>query len=323
MSVNTIAVLEPGYQDYITETEVLSKHNPNIVAVGAADDAAYLLKQLNPVAILVRDRRVTATEIASCPNLRVIARYGVGVDNVDLEAATAYRIFVANVPDYGAEEEVSEHALALYLSVQRRIPSRNNEVRQGKWNIGQQAPIPYRENAILGVIGCGKIGLKTAQKFRGIGFGEVLGFDPYFSMDDATANRIRMTDLDNLCKSADVVSLHTPYTRETHHILNRERLQLMRPSSIIINVSRGGLVDEISLSQLLCEGKIYGAGIDVFEQEPLELNHPILKSPNVVLSDHTAWYSERSVKVLQRSAAGEIECVLNGATPKNWVNQWS
>lgn len=323
MSVKTIAVLEPGYRDYVTEAEVLSKHNPDIVAVGVDEDAADSLGRLNPIAILVRDRRITAAEIASCPDLKVIARYGVGVDNVDIKTATERRIFVTNIPDYGAEKEVSEHALALYLSVHRRIPSRDNEVRQGKWSIVQQAPIPHRENAVLGIIGCGKIGLETAKKFCGIGFKEVLGFDPYLSADAAAANEILMTDLETLCKSADVISLHAPYTQETHHILSRERLEMMQPGSIVINVSRGGLVDEIALSQFLCEGKIYGAGLDVFKREPLELDHPILKSPNVVLSDHTAWYSERSIDVLKRSAAGEIKRVLDGEVPKNWVNPWS
>jgi D-3-phosphoglycerate dehydrogenase len=322
MSAITIAILEPGYRDYAAEGEVLSAHDARIVPVSADEDAASSLKQLDPVALLVRERPVTASEIDSCPNLKVIVRYGVGVDNIDLAAASARRIHVANVPDYGAENEVSEHALALYLAVQRRIPSRDREVREGRWGVGQEAPVPNRENAVLGLIGCGKIGLEVARKFRAIGFASVLGYDPYLDADTAKTHGIQIADLDTLCSEADVVSLHTPYTAETRHILDREKLGRMKPQSILINVSRGGLVDETALADCLAKNRIFGAGIDVFEHEPLDPEHPLLGTPNTVLSDHTAWYSERTVSVLQRNAAHEVERVLRGEKPRNWVNPW-
>lgn len=322
MQTSTIAVLEPGYRDYATERETLSAHNPTIVPVGIDEDAASSLKSLDPIAILVRERPVTKSELSSCPNLKVIVRYGVGVDNIDLALASERSVFVANVPDYGAENEVSEHALALYLAVQRRLPARDREVRQGNWGIGQKASIPNRENAVLGLIGCGKIGLETARKFRAMRFVEVLGYDPYLDDEIAVANGITKTDLQNLCARADVVSLHTPYTRETHHILDRSLLGLMKPNSIVINVSRGGLIDETALAEFLNTGRIFGAGIDVFEQEPLDKKHPLLSSPNTVLTDHTAWYSERTVGILQCSAAAEVARVLSGKPPLNWVNPW-
>ncbi|MEC7259252.1 MAG: NAD(P)-dependent oxidoreductase, partial [Pseudomonadota bacterium] len=168
VTMQTIAILEPGYADYQTERSVLAGIDAEIVAIGAHDDAVPALRALDPVALLVRETNVGQAELDACPNLKVIVRYGVGVDNIDKDLAARRGVYVANVPDYGAETEVSEHALALYLAVQRRIVSRDTQVRGGGWGIGQRAPVPAREDATLGLIGCGRIGLATAAKFRAI-----------------------------------------------------------------------------------------------------------------------------------------------------------
>lgn len=319
----SIAVLEPGYADYRQEESILAGHGVRIAAIGADDDAIPKLGRINPLAIMVRERAVTAEVIDACPDLKIIVRYGVGVDNVDIAHATARKIYVANVPDYGADIEVSEHALALYLAVQRRVLSRDQEVREGKWGIGQRAIIPSRENAVLGLIGCGRIGIAAARKFRVIGFAQVVAFDPYLQPDVAARENIRLVDLEELCRVADVVSLHAPLTPETHHILNAERVGLLKPTTILVNVSRGGLVDEAALAAALGAGRLLGAGIDVFETEPIRANNPLLSSPNTVLSDHAAWYSERSVRTLQAKAAEEVARVLRGDTPTNWLNKWT
>ncbi len=322
MTRQTIAILEPGYAAYDTEASVLAEQDVQIAPVGPETEAVPALRALDPVAILVRERTVDAAVIDACPNLKVVVRYGVGVDNIDMDYAQSRGIYVANVPDYGAETEVSEHALALYLAVQRRIPSRDAEVRQGQWGIGQAALIPSREYATLGLIGCGKIGLQAAQKFRALGFSSVLVFDPYLPDDAANAADVRKVGLAELCETADVISLHAPLTSETRHILNADHIALMKPTSIVINVSRGGLVDEAALADALNQGRIFGAGIDVFEQEPVDPDNPLLHSANTIVSDHAAWYSERSVAVLQRNAAEEITRVLNGDQPKSWKNPW-
>ncbi|WP_170336173.1 C-terminal binding protein [Ruegeria arenilitoris] len=322
MTRQTIAILEPGYATYDTEASVLAAQGAQIAPVKPETEAVPALQALDPVAILVRERTVDAAVIDACPNLKVVVRYGVGVDNIDLDYARSRGIYVANVPDYGAETEVSEHALALYLAVQRRIPSRDGEVRQGQWGIGQAAQIPGRENATLGLIGCGKIGLQAAQKFRALGFTSVLVFDPYLTDDAADAADVHKVDLADLCKTADVISLHAPLTPETRHILDAGHIALMKPTSVVINVSRGGLVDEAALADALNQGRVFGAGIDVFEQEPVAPDNPLLHSRNTIVSDHAAWYSERSVAVLQRCAAREVARVLNDEHPDHWVNKW-
>jgi D-3-phosphoglycerate dehydrogenase len=321
MTHPTIAVLEPGYAAYDTEAQVLAGHDVRITPVGANVPAVPALQALDPIALLVRERTVDAAVLDACPNLKVVVRYGVGVDNIDLDHARRRGIQVANVPDYGAENEVSEHALALYLAVQRRIATRDGEVRDGAWGIGQAAMIPSRASAVLGLIGCGKIGLKAAEKFRALGFETVLVFDPYLPADAAAAAGVELATLEDLCRRADVVSLHAPLTPETRHILNADRIALMKPTSIVINVSRGGLVDEVALAAALSQGRLFGAGIDVFETEPVAPDNPLLSAPNTLLSDHAAWYSERSVELLQRNAAAEVDRVLSGKAPRNWVNQ--
>ena len=322
MSVKTVAILEPGYADYRAEEEILGTLNARIVPVAARDDAVSSLRELDPVAVMVRERAITSSEIDVCPNLKIIVRYGVGVDNIDLETARHRGVYVANVPDYGAEHEVSEHAVALYLAVQRRIPTRDNLVRDGQWGIGQNAMIPNRHKAVLGLIGCGRIGLFAARKFRALGFETVLVFDPFLDPDAARDADLTLVDLDTLCQQADVISLHAPLTEDTHHILDARRIAQMKPTSILVNVSRGGLVDEHALARALQEGNLFGAGVDVFETEPLDQENPLLTTPNTVLSDHTAWYSERSVSVLQNNAAAEISRVLMGEPPLHWVNRW-
>ena len=320
--VRTVAVLEPGYADYRHEKAILAQHGAQMSAVPAGDDAVAILRALNPLGLMVRERAVTSRLIDACPELKIIVRYGVGVDNIDLDEATQRRVYVANVPDYGAEIEVSEHAVALYLAVQRRITSRDREVREGLWGIGQRAAIPSREGAILGLIGCGRIGLATARKFRALGFIRTVAFDPFLDPTVARDAEIDLVAIDDLCREADVVSLHAPLNAETRHILNAERIALMKPTTIVVNVSRGGLVDEAALAEALRSWRIHGAGVDVFETEPIRNDNPLLDAPNTVLTDHTAWYSERSVRVLQVKAAEEVARVLRGAPPKSWLNRW-
>ncbi|MEM1047116.1 MAG: C-terminal binding protein [Pseudomonadota bacterium] len=323
MLSKAVAVLEPGYADYRAEQAVLAPLGAEIVAIGKDDDAVSGLRGLDPVAILVRERPVSAVEIAACPSLKLVMRYGVGVDNVDMDAAKARGIYVANVPDYGAEREVSDHAVALYLALQRRVVSRDRAVRNATWGCGSEEGIPGREGAILGLVGFGRIGSEAARKFGVFGFEQTLVVDPFADEQILAERGMQRVSIDDLCRKADVISLHTPLLPETRHIIDVDRLAMMKPTTIIINVSRGGLIDEMALADALKERRLFGAGIDVFEQEPVEPDHPLLTAPNTVLSDHIAWYSERSTKTLQTSAAEEVARVLNGQRPKNWRNKWS
>ncbi|MEO1194413.1 MAG: C-terminal binding protein [Pseudomonadota bacterium] len=315
-------VLEPGYADYARETTALEPFGARLRAVAEEQDPLPLLQEDKPVALLVRERTVDATLLTAAAGLKAVVRYGVGVDNIDLEAASALRIQVANVPDYGAEQEVSELAVALYLAVARRIVGRDRSMRDGRWRVGQAEPIPGRSGATLGLIGFGKIGRVTARKFRALGCGRVLVSDPALSETDARAEQVELLPLDALCRQSDIVSLHAPLTPATRHILDKRRLALLPKDAIVINVSRGGLLDELALAEALTSGALFGAGLDVFEEEPPPADHPLLQTPNTVLSDHAAWYSETTVASLQDKAAAEVVRVLSGEPPLNWINRW-
>lgn len=317
------AVLEPGYASYQTETGILAPYGVAMVPVAPTRDAVEALKDLDPIAVLVREREVGQAELSACPNLRIVVRYGVGVDNIDLAEAARREIYVANVPTYGAEHEVSDHALALYLAIQRRLLTRDAEVRAGQWGIGQAQPIPNREGATLGLVGYGRIGAEARRKFAAFGFSRVLVVDPALTEAHAREEGVEIADIDTVCRAADVVSLHAPLMPSTRHILDARRIAMMKPDAILVNVSRGGLVDETALAEALEAGHLFGAGVDVFETEPPARDHPLLRAPRTILTDHTGWYSERTVQILQSTAARQIAAVLQGTPPEHWVNRWT
>lgn len=316
------AVLEPGYADYALERDAIRPFGADILPVPAGEDAVSVLANKNVFAVLTRERRIDSAIYSNFPDLKLILRYGVGTDNVDFGKATERGIYIANIPDYGAENEVSDHAVALYLAVARRIVTRDGEVRQGKWGIGQKSPIPGKRTGTLGLIGFGRIARAACHRLRALGLTRVLVYDPNVRSNVLKDWNAEPTDIDSLCAQSDVVSLHAPLSAETRNIINARRIASMKSNAIVLNVSRGGLVDEAALAEALREGQIFGAGIDVFDVEPPKSDNPLLTAPNTVLSDHCGWYSEASVGELQRRAGAELSRVLQGHPPQNWVNRW-
>ena len=269
-------------------------------------------------AVMIREAPLPAAYIEAMTQCQAIVRYGVGVDNIDLQAAKKQGIYVANVPDYGSED-VAEHALALLLACVRRINSRNAQVHKGQWNIGQAEPMHRMSGKVLGIIGFGRIARCLATKARGIGFSNILVCDP--QLDDAAAAEagVVKTSLENLCREADLISIHVPLSAKTRHLIGREQLAMMKASTVLVNTSRGGLIDEQALYDALFNQRLFAAGLDVFEVEPVRADNPLLSLPNVVCTDHTAWFTEESVIELQRKAAQEVLRVLEGNKPLHWV----
>jgi D-3-phosphoglycerate dehydrogenase / 2-oxoglutarate reductase len=239
---------------------------------------------------------------------------------VDLNAARDKHIYVANVPDYGVEE-VSDQALALLLAVARHTGTRDQAVRNGAWNVSRDRKMYRIAGRVLGLVGYGRIARAFERKMRGMGVSRVLVFDPY--LDQNAHPDVERVDLETLCAQSDYISLHSPLTSDTRKLINAQRLALMKPTTILVNTARGGLIDEAALVDALQRRAICGAGIDVFETEPPASDHPLFRCDNVVVSDHTGWYSEDSVAELQHKAAEEVARVLRGETPKHWLNPWS
>lgn len=305
-------VLDAGYDDHAIEQAVLDPFGLKVVERACHGDPEAVLRAVQgAVAVLVRESPITAKAMDAMPACRVIVRYGVGVDNIDLSAAARHGIPVANVPDYGIEE-VSDHALALLLAVERRIVPRDAAVRAGRWNIARTEPMRRLTELTLGIVGHGRIGQAFHRKAAALGFARVLVHDP---SDPGS------TDLDALLAAADIVSLHLPLTPATAGLISPDRIARMKPGASLINTARGGLVDEAALAAAIAAGRLRGAGLDVFATEPPLPDNLLLALPQVVLSDHTGWYSESSIADLQRKAAEEVARVMAGQTPRHWVNQ--
>ena len=315
-----IVVIDPGYLNYSAEENILQDWDPQFVVVPANASLEEKLRQVsNADAIMVREATVSRPMIEAMQQCRVIVRYGVGVDNIDSQAAKEKGIYVANVPDYGSED-VAEHALALLLAATRRIATRNRDVRDGQWGIGQREPMFRLAGKILGVVGFGRISRCFVQKASGFGFKRILVVDPLLTDEQASQAGVTRVNLDTLCREADFISLHAPLTPDTHHLIGEAELAKMKPSAVLVNTSRGGLIDEQALINALLQKRIFAAGLDVFESEPLSAKSPLLQMDNTLCTDHTAWFTEESVVELQSKAAHEVRRAFEGEHPLNWVN---
>ena len=242
----------------------------------------------------------------------VVIRYGVGVDNCDLDAARRLGVHICNVPDYGVEE-VADHAAAMALSLGRKLSAYDGGIRAGGWKIAEMVPgVRSMSRTTVGLVGFGRIARALARRMQAFG-ARVLAYDPYVSAEDGRALGVEMVTLDALVPEAHVLSLHVPLTPETRHLIGAARIAAMPQGALLINVSRGGLVDEAALAEALVSGHLAGAGLDVFETEPLPASSPLRRAPNVILTPHAAFFSDASVEKLQSLAAEEAERALTGA----------
>ena len=274
--------------------------------IAAARDADAIILQYAPI---------TGRVLDGLPHCRIAVRYGAGVDTVDLAAATERGVMVANVPDY-CIEEVSDHAIAMLLSLWRGVTSYDRAIRNGTWSTTERRPMPRLAGKVLGVIGVGRIGTQAARKAAGVGM-RVIGYDPYLSSLPAG---IQQVTLDELLQQADAVSLHMPLTVESRHLINEAALRKMKPTALLVNTARGGILDTSALIRALQEGWIAGAALDVLEQEPVPRDSPLLSLPNVILNPHASWYSDQSVPELKRKTAETAIAVLRGQRPTSVVN---
>ena len=265
---------------------------------------------LNQYALLTRK------VLESLPKCKVVSRYGVGVDSVDLRAATDLGIIVANVPDY-CMDEVSNQTISMILALIRKTAFFDQKVKSGQWDFHLGIPIYRTRGKTLGLIGCGKIGLEVAKKISSFGV-KVIAFDPYL---EKAPGEIELRGFDTVLKEADFISIHCPLNDSTRHLIGDEAFKKMEKKPILINTSRGPIIDETALIQALKEGVISGAGLDVLEKEPPDPQNPLLKMDNVILSPHVSFYSVESISELKRRTAKNVSDVLLGKWPGSVVNQ--
>lgn len=268
-------------------------------------------------ALVVQYARIDGDVLDALPTVRAIGRYGVGVDTIDIAAATERGVVVCNVPDYGTEA-VSDHAIALALAAAREIPRLDRAMRDGRVDFPGIRPVRLIGDRVFGVLGMGRIGQATARKARGLGY-EVIYHDVFGASADID-QAFRSVSLDELLERSAVVSVHAPLTDETHHLIGRAELARMRPDAIIVNTSRGGVIDTDALVEALQAGTIRSAALDVTEVEPTPVGHPLFDLPQVTLTPHMAWYSEESYGELKRRTVENPARIVAGGEPTNVVN---
>lgn len=269
--------------------------------------------------LIVVGEPITRRVIESLPDLKVIGRCGVGVDVVDLEAATEHGVQVCNVPDANFHE-VASHAMALALGLLRNLRGFDRGLRAGRWTGGAGSLPQRRESSlVLGLVGFGQIGRRVAELARPFGF-RILAFDPYMDATQISDGGAEPATLDEILEASHVVSLHLPLTAETYHLIDEHRLARMRPDAYLLNVSRGGLIDEAALVSALDRGVLAGAGIDVFETEPVPADHPLVGQENVILTPHVAYRSADSLVEVAEKVAADVVTVLHGRHPQYPVN---
>lgn len=314
----TVAVTDYGFPDLRPEEEVLGAIGASVVSsqCRTETEVADLCAQAD--AVLTQWAPVTAAAIERMERCRVIVRYGIGVDKVDLDAARARGIPVVNVPDY-AIEEVADHTLALLLASVRKIPQVVTRVRQGEWNIAPCRPIIGLQGKRLGVAGFGNIARAVVKRAQAFGV-EAIGYDPYVGEEAFRERGVRKVDWEELLTESDLLSVHLPLNAATRHLLGDEAFAKMKPSAFLVNTSRGGVIDSASLERAVREGRLAGAALDVLEEEPIAPDSPLLKLEQVLITSHCAWYSESSLVRLQHYAALEVKRVLEGGKPLHIVN---
>lgn len=267
---------------------------------------------------------VDAAAFDLMPRLLAIVRRGIGTDNVDVSAATARGILVANVPD-ASVEEVSDHALALLLALERNLVELDDAVRSGKWQRDPsevervRAPIRRMSTLTLGIVGLGRIGQALLRKGRGL-YARVLAVDPVMTEPTARDLGAELVGLDELFADADHISLHAPLTPDTRQLVSATTLRLVRPGAIIVNTSRGGLIDEVALAEAVAEGRLRAAGLDVTDREPIAAGHPLLALPRLLVTAHSAASSQTTKVELVGRSVEAVRALLSGALPASVVN---
>jgi len=271
--------------------------------------------------VLTARAPIGALAISALQRCRIIVRYGIGVDTVDVAAATARGILVANVPDY-CLDEVSDHALTLLLMLSRQMIPAIALAREDTWAVGKMPPLQRLRGQACGLIGCGRIGALLAGKVSALGMNVII-HDPYLREPQAREMGAELISLDDLLARADFISLHAPLNNATHHLLGEAAFAKMKKTASVINTARGGLVDEAALLAALDAGKIFGAGLDVVESETAvtPVRSALVRHPRIIVTAHTAWLSRQARALLQLRAIEQVLACLRGEMPYGLINR--
>ncbi len=318
MSGFRAVIIEHGYPTSRYENEIITAAGGEFIDASdrPLEEALRIAEACE--GIMVRRLQVTRGLIRRFKKCRILTRYGVGTDNVDVDAATEAGIIVGHSPLY-ATDEVSVHAASLLLTCIRDMAGTHKRMEAGAWDVERPVRIRRMAGRTLGIVGFGNIGRAVARKFSGWDL-RLLATDPFVEPERALRLNIEPVPLDTLLGSSDFISLHCPLLPETRRLINSQTLAKIKPGVILVNTARGGVVDTRALLDALDAGRVAMAGLDVFEEEPLPADSPLRRHPRTVLTDHAAWYSEESQVQLQKTVAQEIVRVCTGGLPVSLMN---
>ena len=314
-----VAVTDFTFPTLDAEKSVLEPLGHHLVGPAEKSEAGLIELVADADGVITQFAPITAAVINAMTRARVIVRYGIGVDNVDLEAARARGIPVCNIPDY-CIDEVADHTLALILNLTRQVRRNHERVRGGRWELGTTlGAMRALKQLSVGVVGFGRIGREVAARLRAFRC-KLLVSDPVVPPAEIERAGGTPVGLDELLRTVDLVTLHCPSTPSTRRMINRASIATMKPGALLINVGRGDLVETPALLDALRDGQLGGAGLDVFDPEPVPTDSPLLALDNVILSAHVASCSIPAVTALRTGAAETVAAALRGEAPPNVVN---
>lgn len=313
-----IVIVDTDFEDNDQEVRMAREAGVDIALFNDRAPEAIIEHAVDADGVITSYGQFPAAVFEALPNLKVVSRTGIGYDSIDVEAATRNGTAVCVVPGYGTEV-VSDHAITLALCVLRRMNEVDADMRAGVWDYTRRRPFGQVHGRTFGVVGMGAIGRACARKASGLGF-RVICSSRSLVPGRRTPEGYDQVSYEDLLAQSDVVSFHTALTPETHHLLDADHLALMKPDAVVVNTARGAIIDTVALADALCAGRLWGAGIDVFEDEPVDPGHPLLAAPHTVLSPHVAYWSEESGEELRRRATQAVIDVVLGRAPMDCLN---
>jgi D-3-phosphoglycerate dehydrogenase len=323
--VPKVYVTDFDYPDLLIEKAILEPAGIEVIGLQARSGEGLAELAADAAGLLQQYARIDAATIAALAQCKVIARYGIGVDILDVAAAHRAGIVVTNVPDY-CIEEVADHSISMALTIMRSIPSYAAATRQGAWHWSDwNRPIRRLRGSVFGLVGFGRIAQNMARKLQPFGL-ELIAYDPYVSASLMHAHGVRKVELDELLRSADLVDVMCPYTPDTHHLLDERAFSLMKKGALVVNCSRGKVIDNAALHHALVSGHIAAAALDDTEEEPAKqlawspAGNPLFALANCLVTPHVAYVSQEALDECRRTAALNVRAVLQGEKPLNPVH---
>ncbi len=308
-----VVVTDSPFPSLDPAKKALEEANAEVVQAPSSSEEDIIKAAENADAILVTYAKLNENILRSLKNCKAIGRFGIGVDNIDLKVAGELGISVNYVPDY-CLDEVSDQAMAMIISMARKIPQSNKLVQSGRWEMPAVVPMYRLRGKTVGLIGFGNIPRLMTPKAQAFGF-NVIASDPYAPNELFEKYGVESVSMDELYERSDFISVHAPLLPETKGLVNKDAFKKMKDTAIIVNTARGPLINEKDLIEALDKNEIGGAGLDVVETEPLPENSPLIGRDNVILAPHTAFYSVEALEELQTKAASDVARVLNGEEP--------